>query len=152
MLMCMKVDPWLSLGGSVAFAFSTYFIFVLAAGHNTKVTAIAFYTGAFWRVVSRVAAQSVCGGSHLRFVVGVEIVANHIQMTYYIGFFLVFYIIAEGIGAIAKGKIKKFALGLGLVGIMALLGGRKQLREPEIGERLRKTQYPQPIRTYSGQR
>lgn len=123
MLMCMKVDPWLSLGGSVAFAFSTYFIFVLAAGHNTKVTAIAFIPALFGGLYHALRHNPFVGAAIFGLSLALEIVANHIQMTYYIGFFLVFYIIAEGIGAIAKGKIKKFALGLGLVGIMALLTG-----------------------------
>ena len=38
----MKVDPWLSIVGAIAFGFSSYYFVILDAGHNTKAAAIAY--------------------------------------------------------------------------------------------------------------
>ena len=36
LLRCFGVNKWLSIVGAIAFAFSTYFLIILAAGHMTK--------------------------------------------------------------------------------------------------------------------
>lgn len=121
MLMCMKVDPWLSLGGSLAFAFSTYFIFVLAAGHNTKVVAIAFIPPMFGGLYYALRRNPFIGAAIFGISFALEIVANHVQMTYYIAFFFFFYVVAEGIYATVKGDLKKYGFGLMFVGLTAFL-------------------------------
>ena len=121
MLMCMKVDPWMGLGGSVAFAFSTYFIFVLAAGHNTKVIAIAFIPAMFGGLYYALRRNPFIGAAIFGLAFALEIVANHLQMTYYISFLMAIYVVAEGIGAAVSGKLKKFGVGVALLAFMSVL-------------------------------
>ncbi|MBC8456999.1 MAG: hypothetical protein H8D67_03265 [Deltaproteobacteria bacterium] len=42
LLLVLKVNPWLSIAGAVAFAFSSYFFIILDVGHNSKAHAIAY--------------------------------------------------------------------------------------------------------------
>ena len=42
LLLFFKVDAWLAIAGALAYGFSTYFFFILGAGHNTKALAIAY--------------------------------------------------------------------------------------------------------------
>ena len=42
LLRILKVDPWLSLVGAIAFAFSSYFFVILPAGHTSKANAIGY--------------------------------------------------------------------------------------------------------------
>ncbi|MCF8346926.1 MAG: hypothetical protein K9G38_06910 [Bacteroidales bacterium] len=41
LFLSLKVNPWLSLIGAVAIAFSTYNFIIISAGHNAKVVALA---------------------------------------------------------------------------------------------------------------
>ena len=41
LLLSMKVDPWLSIVGAIAFAFGSYNLIIIIAGHITKTYAIA---------------------------------------------------------------------------------------------------------------
>ncbi|MBS3777343.1 MAG: hypothetical protein KGY70_19270, partial [Bacteroidales bacterium] len=41
-LLLFRVNPWLSIVGAIAFAFSSYFFIIIAAGHNTKALAIGY--------------------------------------------------------------------------------------------------------------
>ena len=42
LLIVLKVDPWLSIVGAIAFGFSSYFFIILEAGHNSKAHAIGY--------------------------------------------------------------------------------------------------------------
>ncbi|MBW6536691.1 MAG: hypothetical protein K0B11_16915, partial [Mariniphaga sp.] len=42
LLRSLKVNRWLSVAGAVAFAFSSYFLIILSAGHMSKANAIAW--------------------------------------------------------------------------------------------------------------
>jgi len=42
LLLTLKTDPWLSIVGAIAFAFSSYFFIYLSVGHNSQALAIAF--------------------------------------------------------------------------------------------------------------
>lgn len=117
MLLCMKVDPKVAIVGALAFAFSTYFIIILQAGHNTKALAIGFVPpviGAFYMAFR----SSIKWGILLSaFFMGVQIAANHLQITYYMGILLLGLGIAELVRVLQnKYDLKKFLItGLGLV-------------------------------------
>ena len=42
LLLIFRVRPWLAIAGAIAYGLSTYFFFILTAGHNTKAIAIAY--------------------------------------------------------------------------------------------------------------
>lgn len=121
MLLCMKVDPWISLGGAVAFAFSSYFIIVLAAGHNNKVIAIAFLPILFGGLYYTFRRNPYVGSAIFAIAMSLEIVANHPQMTYYFGFFAAAFVLTELIAAVWKNKVKNFAIGLALTIVATIL-------------------------------
>lgn len=41
LMQCMRINPWLSVLGAIAFGFSSYFFVIIEAGHNSKAHAIA---------------------------------------------------------------------------------------------------------------
>ncbi|MCO5268487.1 MAG: YfhO family protein [Brumimicrobium sp.] len=123
MLLCMKVDPKVAILGAFAFAFSSYFIIVLQAGHNTKAAAIGMappVIGAFYMAYR----GSIKWGLLLSaFFMGMEIATNHIQITYYLGIVLLFFGLEELIRHIANKEIVKFlkvTAGLFVVYVFAL--------------------------------
>jgi hypothetical protein len=93
MLMCMRVKPTVAIFGAFAFAFSSYYIIILQAGHNSKAEAIALMApviGAFYMAYR----HNLKWGLLLSALfMGLHLTANHFQITYYL------VIVLLGIGA-----------------------------------------------------
>jgi hypothetical protein len=113
MLMCMKVNPYVAIFGSFAFAFSTYFIVILQAGHNTKAYAIGLMApviGAFYMAYR----HNLKWGLLLSALfMGMQIGSNHFQITYYLGIFLIGLGIVELYRAFKNDQLKKFLITSG---------------------------------------
>lgn len=86
----MGVSPWLSIIGGVAFGLSTYNILILQAGHNTKLDAIGWMPAVLGAVlyIYRKDAKIILGGFLLALFMGLELMSNHVQITYYLGGFV----------------------------------------------------------------
>lgn len=91
-LMCvMGVSRWLAVTGAVAFAFASYNIIIIVAGHVTKAYVIAYMpltlAGMFLLF-----KQKWLWGS-LLFILGVafSVMNNHLQITYYLFIFCLFF-------------------------------------------------------------
>ena len=83
LLKSMKVRSDYAFFGSIAFAFSTYLIIILGVGHNTKALAIG-YTPLALAGLFKILNQRVLSGVLVCSIgLGLQINANHYQMTYY---------------------------------------------------------------------
>ena len=94
----LKIDVRISILVSVAFAYSTYFLSLAEAGHNTKIGAIAYLgliLGGFYLVFEK--HKFTLGALLFALGVGLELLANHVQMTYYFIIVMVVLSIAEAI-------------------------------------------------------
>lgn len=113
MLLCFKVNRWIAVVGAIAFAFATYEIGILGAGHNSKSLAVAFMApviGGFYLAYRHKMWLGI--GLSALFMV-MEISCNHIQVTYYLGLLLVGLGIGELIRAIRTKELKKFSIASG---------------------------------------
>ncbi len=123
MLLCMKVNPKVAIFGAFAFAFSSYYIIILQAGHNTKAAAIGLappVIGAFYMAYRHNLKWGIVLSA---LFMGIQLTANHVQITYYLGMLLVFMGIAEFIRHIQQKNIMNFLKatgGLLLVYVFAL--------------------------------
>ena len=104
LLIVLKIDPWLSIIGALAFALSSYFFVCIDVGHNSKVIAVAFIPAVLAGVILVFRGKYFLGGALTALFLSLEIIANHIQMTYYMMFLLGIYGIAELINAIMEKK------------------------------------------------
>ncbi|HLW29404.1 MAG TPA: hypothetical protein VKX29_00995 [Brumimicrobium sp.] len=108
MLLCMKVNPKVAILGAFAFAFSSYYIIILQAGHNTKAAAIGLappVIGAFYMAYR----HNLKWGLLLSALfMGVQLIANHVQVTYYLGIVLVFIGVGEFVRHIQTKQFIKF--------------------------------------------
>lgn len=123
LLRIMKVDPWLSLVGSIAFAFSTYFLILLPTGHTSKANAIGYMPmvlGAVWMLYR---GRMLLGAALLALFLGLEIAMNHVQVTYYLVMMLALFVLAEGVRAFRDAEFGGFAKrsGLGLAAVLVAL-------------------------------
>lgn len=106
LMLCMKVDPWLGLIGAAAYAFSSYFIIIVEAGHNTKVHALAYAPAVLGSFLLLLRGRMWLGASLFTLFLGLQLMSNHVQITYYL--FMVLLVI--GIGELISTILDKKSL------------------------------------------
>tara|TARA_R110002050_G_scaffold296426_1_gene456372 strand:+ start:16410 stop:18830 length:2421 start_codon:yes stop_codon:yes gene_type:complete len=84
LLLVLKVDFKLAALGAIAFGFSTYLIIILGVGHNSKAHAIAYMPLVLSGILLTFQKKYIQGFLLTALAMGLELVANHFQMTYYL--------------------------------------------------------------------
>ena len=114
-LLVLKIDYRLAFLGSIFFAFSTYLIIIIGAGHNSKAHAIAYMPFVLAGIILVFNNKYYKGFFLTTLALGLEICANHFQMTYY----LMFIVISIGIyflfDSINNNSLKKYFKSLTLL-------------------------------------
>jgi len=100
--LCVRVKPWVGIIGAVAFGLSTINILYIGAGHVTKVNAIAYMAPALGGMILAFRGKWLLGGAVFALFFGLNINANHLQMTYYLSFLLGAVALSEGITLLFK--------------------------------------------------
>jgi hypothetical protein len=108
LLLFFKVDAWLAIAGALAYGFSTYFFWILGAGHNTKALAIAYMAPMIGGIYYTYRRNAIKGALFTTFFLTLEIIANHPQITYYSFICILVFIITEFIFALRKKEIQPF--------------------------------------------
>jgi hypothetical protein len=108
LLLFFKVDAWLAIAGALAYGFSTYFFWILGAGHNTKALAIAYMAPMIGGIYYTFRYNAMKGALFTTFFLTLEIIANHPQITYYSFICILVFIIAEFVFALREKKIQPF--------------------------------------------
>jgi hypothetical protein len=102
--MSLKLDPMIGIVGAIGYAFSSYFIIVLEAGHNSKIHAMAYLPGILAGMIWAYRQKKVLTGlAVFSLFTGLELTARHPQMFYYFLFLAIPYGVWELVQA-AKGK------------------------------------------------
>lgn len=124
LMLSLRVNKWLSIVGAIAFAFGSYNIIIIIAGHITKAYAIALMPAVIAGVLMVFNGRRVAGGVCTMLALGMQIAYNHVQITYYLAMALMVLVIAKFIYAIKEKEIKAFFVNVAiLVGasVMAIL-------------------------------
>lgn len=117
-LMCiMGVNWWLAIGGSIAFAFASYNIIIIEAGHIIKAYVIAYMPLTLAGMALLFKKKYLWGGILFLLGVALSIANNHIQITYYLVLLCIFIYLGY---AIMKIKEKAFAELGKVTAIMAI--------------------------------
>lgn len=95
LMLSLRVNPWLSLAGAIAYALSTYFVIIIGAGHLWKVNALAFIPPALAGILMVFRGRYLWGGLLATFFLIMELYSNHIQMTYYFAIMVFCIVIFE---------------------------------------------------------
>ena len=111
---------WLAATGAVAYAFGTYLLLAVEAGHVSKVWAFAYAPGVLAGVILALRGRYWTGAAITAFFACMELNANHLQITYYLFILIGIYVLMEGIALIRAGKAKQLGMGLA---VLALAGG-----------------------------
>lgn len=112
----------LAVLGSVIWAFSSYFFIIIAAGHIWKVMALAYLPPLIAGIVLSYRGKYLWGVIVTAIFAAFEVDANHVQMTYYYLFIILFMIIAYLVDAVRKKTIKQFMKATAVCAAGALIG------------------------------
>ncbi|MBQ8991198.1 MAG: YfhO family protein [Prevotella sp.] len=108
--------------GSIIWAFSTYFLIIIAAGHIWKVWALAYLPPMIAGLVLAYRGKYLWGLLLTAVFTAFEINANHVQMTYYYLFIIIAMVIAWLIEAIKEKQMARFLKATAVCLVGAAIG------------------------------
>jgi len=108
LLLVLRVDPWLSIVGAIAFALSSYFFIILGAGHTSKAHAIGYMAPVLAGIILTFRGKLWRGGLLTAVALTLEIIAGHLQITYYLLILVVVYGIYQLIISWREKKMASF--------------------------------------------
>jgi len=120
MFLMLGVNWRYALVGSFAYAFASYSLIILEAGHNSKAHAMVFIAPVLGAILLTYRGKHILGAALLAFFLSLEIATNHLQITYYL-LLIVLILGAVKLGnAIKQKQLPQFAKATGLMVIAAL--------------------------------
>ena len=108
--------------GSIIWAFSTYFLIIIAAGHIWKVIALAYLPPLIGGIVLTYRGKYLWGLLVTAIFAALEVNANHVQMSYYYLFIIFFLIVGWLVEAIQKKQLAHWLKATGVCIVGGLLG------------------------------
>ncbi|MBQ9884695.1 MAG: YfhO family protein [Bacteroidaceae bacterium] len=122
LLRAFGFSVWLSGLGGIIWAFSSYFFIIIAAGHIWKFITLAYIPPTIAGMVLAYRGKLLQGGLVFALFTALQIVSNHVQMTYYFLFVMLFMAIAFFVEAKRKGQLGQFAKATGVLVLAGLIG------------------------------
>lgn len=121
LLLFYGLNPWIAGAGAIAYSFSSYLFIILGAGHNTKAYAIAYMAPMIGSIIYAYRKNALYGALFLAWFLSLEIMANHLQITYYALLAVIIFGITELIFAIKEKTIVRFLRTTGILIIPLLI-------------------------------
>lgn len=121
LLLVLKVNYKIALVGALAFGFSTYLIIILGVGHNSKAHAIAYMPLVLSGIITVFQKRYLFGALLTAVALGLEICANHFQMTYYLLLLVLVLGVAYLIDAFRKKELPHYFKSIGILLVSVLL-------------------------------
>ena len=122
LLRAFNLKPWVSAAGAVAWAFSSYFLIIIAAGHIWKVITLSFIPPTIAGLVLCYRGKYLWGMVCTALFTGLQILWNHIQMSYYFGFVMLLIVLCYGIASLKDKTFKTWLKATGCIVLGGLIG------------------------------
>ncbi len=123
LLRALRFRAWLAALGAVLWAFSSYYFIIIAAGHIWKLLTLCFIPPTIAGVVLCYRGKLLWGTVVTALFTALQILSNHVQMSYYFLLVILLVVLAFFIDMARKGQYASFlkasacALGGALIGI-----------------------------------
>lgn len=122
LLRAFNFKVWLASLGSIVWAFSSYFFILIAAGHIWQYITLAYIPPTIAGLVLTYRGKYLWGGFVTALFVALQIMSNHVQMSYYFLFVMLFLVIAFGVQSIKQKKVPQFIKATCVVVAAGILG------------------------------
>jgi hypothetical protein len=120
-LLLFGVGPWLSFVGALAYGFSSYFFQIIQAGHVSKVLALGYMPPIIAGVYAAFRGKAILGSLVTGLFLGLQILVNHLQITYYTMLIVFVLLLFEFIPAIKNKTLPKSIKPLPWLALFVLL-------------------------------
>jgi len=121
LFLVLKLDWKIAVFGSLAFGLSTYLLIILQVGHNTKAMALAYMPLAIAGFFLLIDKRWLIGFILSVLGLGLNIRANHYQMSYYLLFILIILGLTYALQAYRNNNLKSTLTSLGLFSLSGIL-------------------------------
>ena len=121
LLITLRTDYRLAIAGAIAYAFCSYFLVVIMAGHNSKAHAMGLFPLVIAGVLMAYRNRMLFGAAITSVALGLQIYANHLQITYYLAITILILILCEAIEAVRKKTVPNFIKASVVLGFAAML-------------------------------
>ncbi len=122
LMRAFRASPLVSALGAIIWAFSSYFFILIAAGHIWKFITLAYIPPTIAGIVYVYRKKYLFGALLIMVFSAFQISANHIQMSYYFFFLMLFLVIAFGVQAFREKAMPAFLKSTGIVIIAGMIG------------------------------
>ena len=122
LLRAFNFKVWMAGLGAIIWAFSSYFFIIIAAGHIWKLITLAYIPPTIAGLVLCYRGKYLSGGLVTALFVALQIASNHVQMSYYFLFVMLFMVIAYGVMAYQQKTMPAFLKSTGVLVVAGLLG------------------------------
>lgn len=122
LLRAFGISAWLAGLGGVIWAFSSYFFILIPAGHIWKFVTLAYIPPTIAGVVLAYRKKYLLGGIITALFIALQIQSNHIQMSYYFMFVILFFVGAYFEDAYKKKELPHFFKASAILVLAAVVG------------------------------
>ena len=121
MLRAFDFRQYLAMLGAVIWAFSSYFFIIIAAGHIWKVMALAYLPPMIGGIILAYRGKYLWGLVVTALFGALEILANHVQMTYYYFIIILFMVLAFVIDGLLRKAYMHLLKATGVCVVAAII-------------------------------
>lgn len=122
LLRVFGMPVWLAGLGGIMWAFSSYFFILISAGHIWKFVTLAYIPPTIAGIVLAYRGKLLAGGIVTALFIALQIMSNHVQMSYYFLFVILFIAGAYFEDAWRNKTLPKFFKASAVLIIAALIG------------------------------
>ncbi|MBN3034346.1 MAG: YfhO family protein [Bacteroidales bacterium] len=121
LMLTLRMNPWLSMVGAVAFGFSSYFFIILEAGHNSKAHSIGYMAPVLAGIIMTYRGRYLAGALITGLALALQVYAGHPQITYYLLLLVIILALFEFFIHLRQKTLAEFAKATGLLVLASVL-------------------------------
>ncbi|QQS52444.1 MAG: YfhO family protein [Bacteroidota bacterium] len=120
-LLAFKVDHRLAIVGAIMYGFSSYLLIILVPGHASKAFALGYYPAIIGGIHLAFRQKYLFGSLMAGIFLALQLLNNHLQITYYTLITILVYGLFEIIWAFKEKRLKESIKAIGMLTAMVLL-------------------------------
>lgn len=120
LLLAFKVKWYLAIMGAIGYGFSSYFFILIGAGHIWKLLTLAYVPPTIAGIVWCYRGKYLGGAAFAALFAALQLMSNHVQMTYYFAFVIAALALGYLVKAIKDKEMKQWLIATAALVVAAV--------------------------------